>query len=86
MQLPLADAATEARGCDNERGEVGCFGAVAGKVQVSLSAAELCCYAKKRRQAAAKLLLADAETEARGYDDERGEAGGFGAVAGKVLQ
>ncbi|KAK9797399.1 hypothetical protein WJX73_003950 [Symbiochloris irregularis] len=30
------------------------------------------------------LPLADAETEAKAYDDERGEVGGFGAIAGKV--
>ena len=30
------------------------------------------------------LPLADAETEAKSYDDERGEVGGFGAIAGKV--
>ena len=29
-------------------------------------------------------MAADAETDARGYDDERGEVGGFGATAGKV--
>ena len=35
-------------------------------------------------RAEVQLPLADAETEAKGYDDERGEVGGFGAVAGKV--
>ena len=89
VQLPLADAETEARGYDDERGEVGGFGAVAGKVQVSLS-----CWATRQSatgsvQAAAaaaaacackvQILLADAGTEARGYDGERGEAGSFDA-------
>lgn len=35
-------------------------------------------------KAEVQLPLADAETEAKAYDDERGEVGGFGAIAGKV--
>ena len=31
-----------------------------------------------------RLPTADDETDATGYDDERGEVGGFGTAAGKV--
>ena len=30
------------------------------------------------------LPVADSEAEARGYDEERGEVGGFGSAAGRV--
>lgn len=47
VALPLADSEAEARGYDEERGEVGGFGSAAGRVQVRGLPSRLLCWSMR---------------------------------------
>ncbi|GJP49895.1 hypothetical protein CLOM_g9052 [Closterium sp. NIES-68] len=90
VQLPLEDTETDARQYDDQKADVGGFGAGGAKLPLEDTETDARQYDDQKADVGgfgaggAKLPLEDTETDARQYDDQKADVGGFGAGGAKL--